>query len=185
LDPVIAGLVSSLQRPGGNVTGVTSLNAEVGPKRLELLHEILQGATIFALLVNPTNPRSAEATTRDLQAAAHALGLKLHILSASTEAEIEAAFSAVVGLQGAGLVIADDPFYATRSAELAELALRYAVPAVHQSREFTAAGGLAGFGGSTRESHGQAGIYTGRILKGERPAGNPAAGNSTKGQRTQ
>jgi putative ABC transport system substrate-binding protein len=171
-DPVAAGLVSSLNRPGGNVTGVTSLNAEVGPKRLELLHELRPAATRFALLVNPTNPRNAEASTRDLQAAARARRLELHVLQASTERELEQVFATLAGLRVGGLVIANETFFANRGEQLAALALRHAIPAVHQ-REFAAAGGLIGYGGNVTHSHGQAGAYVGRILRGEKPADLP------------
>jgi len=171
-DPVALGLVGSLNQPGGNVTGVTSLNAEVGPKRLELLHELIPAATEFALLINPTNPRNAEASTRDLEAAARVLRLKLHILRASTERELEDAFAALARLRVGGLVIANETFFANRGEQLAALGLRHAVPAVHQ-REFAGAGGLIGYGGSVTQSHGQAGVYVGRILKGEKPADLP------------
>jgi putative tryptophan/tyrosine transport system substrate-binding protein len=172
-DPVEAGLVSSLNRPAGNLTGVTSLNAEVGPKRLQLLHELLPATTAFALLVNPTNPRNAEASTRDLQAAARARRLELHVLRASTERELEEVFVTLARQQRAGgLVIANETFFANRGEQLAALALRHAIPAVHQ-REFAAAGGLIGYGGDVTHSHGQAGAYVGRILKGEKPADLP------------
>jgi putative ABC transport system substrate-binding protein len=172
-DPVEIGLVASLNRPGGNLTGVTSLNAQVGPKRLELLHELAPAATSFALLVNPTNPTNAERTSKSLQAAARERRVQLHIVNASTEGELDDAFATSAQLRTGGLVIANDTFYASRSELLATLALRHAVPAVHQSREFTVAGGLMGYGGSVTESHRQAGIYTGRILKGEKPADLP------------
>jgi putative tryptophan/tyrosine transport system substrate-binding protein len=171
-DPVAAGLVGGLSRPGGNVTGVSSLNAEVGPKRLQLLHELLPAATAFALLVNPTNPRNAEASTRDLQAAARARQLELRVVPASTEPELEEAFAALARLRVGGLVIANETFFANRGELLAALALRHAIPAVHQ-REFAAAGGLIGYGGNVTHSHGQAGAYVGRILRGEKPADLP------------
>ena len=171
-DPVATGLVPSLNRPGSNLTGVTSLNAEVGPKRLQLLHELLPAATTFALLVNPTNPRNAEATTRDLQAAARARGLELHVVEASTEPDLDAVFATLARLRAAGLVIANETFFANRGEQLAALALRHGVAAVHQ-REFAAAGGLIGYGGNVTQSHGQAGVYVGRILKGEKPADLP------------
>ena len=169
----MAGLVASLNRPDGNLTGVTSLNAEVGPKRLELLHKLVPAATSFALLVNPTNPKNAEATTRDLQAAARALGLQLQVLQAATEDEFEAALAKLLELRAGGLVIANETFFASRSEQLAALTLRRGIPAVHQSREFALAGGLMGYGGSIAQSHTQAGFYTGRILKGEKPADLP------------
>ena len=172
-DPIAVGLVAHLNRPGGNVTGVTSLNAEVGPKRLQILRELYPGATSFALLVNPANPRNAEATTRDLQAAARALRVQLHVLHASSEADFPPLFSALAQAKAAGLVIANETFFANRSEQLAALTLRHGVPAVHQSREFAAAGGLASYGGDVAESHRLAGVYAGRVLKGESPADLP------------
>ena len=172
-DPVVTGLVASLNRPGGNITGVTSLNAQVGPKRLELLHQVAPAATAFALLVNPTNPKNAEAATKDLQEAARILGLQLHVLNASTEADFDNALATLGRLRAGGLVIANETFFSTRSKQLAELTLRHSVPAVHQSREFAAAGGLMGYGGSVTQSHSQAGLYAGRILKGEKPGELP------------
>jgi putative tryptophan/tyrosine transport system substrate-binding protein len=172
-EPVAAGLVASLNRPGGNVTGVTSLNAQVGPKRLESLYELLPSATAFALLINPTNPANAEATTRSLQAAARALKLQLHVLNASKEEEFEGVFAKVRELGAAGLVIANETYYAMRSEPLGALAMRHRVPAAHQSPEFAQAGGLLSYGGDVMESHRQAGVYTGRVLKGERPADLP------------
>jgi putative tryptophan/tyrosine transport system substrate-binding protein len=171
-DPVAAGLIGSLSRPGGNVTGVTSLNAEVGPKRLQFLHELLPAATAFALLVNPTSPRNAEASTKDLQAAAQALRLELRILQASTERDLDEVFATLARPRVGGLVIANETFFANRGEQLAALALRHAIPAAHQ-REFAAAGGLIGYGGDVTQSHGQAGIYVGRIVKGEKPADLP------------
>jgi putative tryptophan/tyrosine transport system substrate-binding protein len=170
-DPVAAGLVASLNRPGGNLSGVTSQNAQVGPKRLELLQEVSPTSTVYALLVNQTNPIHI-VTTKDLQAAADARGLQLHVLNASTEADFQAVFAKVVEL-GANLVIANEIFFGSRSEQLAAFAVRNAVPAVHQSPDFARAGGLMSYGGSIRESHSQAGIYTGRILKGEKPADLP------------
>jgi putative ABC transport system substrate-binding protein len=172
-DPITAGLIASLNRPGGNITGVVSLNAQVGPKRLELLHELLPDATVFTLLVNPTNPRNVEPTVKALQAAAGALGLKLHVLHAGTEEDFDRAFVTLRDLRASGLVIANDTFYGVRSKQLGALASRNGVPAVHQSREFAAGGGLMSYGGSVKQSHGAAGIYTGRILKGEKPTDLP------------
>ena len=172
-DPVAAGLVASLDRPGGNLTGVTSLNAQVGPKRLQLLHELVPKATAIALLVNPTNPKNAEATTKDLQAAASARGLKLHVLDAATESDLDSVFPKLLALKVAGLVVANETFFANRSEQLAALSVLHAVPTAHQSREFALAGGLLGYGGNIKELHGQAGVYTGRILKGEKPADLP------------
>jgi ABC-type uncharacterized transport system substrate-binding protein len=172
-EPVAAGLVASLNKPGGNMTGVTSLNAQVGPKRLEALYELLPAASTFALLVNPTNPRNAEATVGSMQAAARALKLKLPLIQASSESEFDGAFAKVRELRAAGLVIANETYFAMRSDALGLLAQRHAVPAAHQSREFALAGGLMSYGGDTMESHRQAGVHTGRVLKGEKPADLP------------
>ena len=173
VDPVRLGFVASLNRPGGNVTGVTSLNLEVAPKRLELLHELLPAATVMALLVNPTDSVLAETTTRDLQAAAHSLGLKLHVLNASTERDFDGVFAQLVQLGAGGLVIGSDGFFTARSEQLGALALRHAVPTVYENREFTAAGGLISYGGSLADSYRLTGVYTGRILKGEKPGDLP------------
>jgi putative ABC transport system substrate-binding protein len=172
-DPVATGLVGSMNRPGGNLTGITSLNSQVAPKRLELLHEIAPGATIFALLVNPSNPANAETSTKDLTEAARALGLQLHVLNASTENDFDAAFTMLAGLHAAGLVIANDAFFNARSKQLGALALRHSVAAAHQSWEFAEGGGLLSYGGSFQQTHSQAGAYVGRILKGEKPAELP------------
>jgi putative ABC transport system substrate-binding protein len=172
-EPVAAGLVASLPKPGGNLTGVTSLNAQVGPKRLESLYELLPAASTFALLANPTNPRNAEATVGSMQAAARALKLKLELVHASSESEFDGVFAKVRELRAAGLVIANETYYAMRSDALGVLAQRHAVPAAHQSREFALAGGLMSYGGDVMESHRQAGVYTGRVLKGEKPADLP------------
>ena len=172
-EPVAAGVVASLNKPGGNITGVTSLNAQVGPKRLEALYELLPAATAFALMVNPTNPRNAEATTRSMQTAAQALKLQIHILQASREDEFDAVFSKARSLGASGLVIANETYYAMRSDPLGRLAQRHAMPAAHQSREFAVAGGLMSYGGDVMESHRQAGIHTGRVLKGEKPVDLP------------
>jgi putative tryptophan/tyrosine transport system substrate-binding protein len=172
-DPVAAGLVASLARPGGNVTGVTSLNTELGPKRLELLRELIPTATVVAVLVNPTSPSIAEPFLRDLQSAARTLGLQLHILNAGTERDFDAVFASFVQLRAAALVIAPDAMFISRSEQLAALTLRHAVPAIAQFREFAAAGGLMSYGGSFTEAARQVGVYTGRILKGEKPADLP------------
>jgi putative ABC transport system substrate-binding protein len=177
-DPLSLGLVASLSRPGGNVTGVTQLIVEVAPKRLELLHELLPAATVMALLVNPSGPTAA-ATIGDTQAAARELGIELHTLHASTEEEIEEAFAKLAQLGAAALVIGSDPFFNTRTHQLAALALRQALPAIYQVGEFTRAGGLLGYGGSTRTSYYTAGTLVGRILKGEKPADLPVQ-RSTK-----
>jgi putative tryptophan/tyrosine transport system substrate-binding protein len=172
-DPVASGLVASLNRPGGNLTGVTTLNVEVGPKRLELLHELVPTATIIGLLVNPTSPTLAEPTTRHLQAAARALGLQLHVLHASAERDFDSVFATLAQLRAGALVIGPDPFFNSRSEQLAALTVRHAVPAIYQYREFAAAGGVMSYGGSFTDQSRQAGVYTGRILKGEKPADLP------------
>ena len=172
-DPVEIGLVASLNRPGGNVTGVTSLNVEVGPKRLELLRELLPSATVFALLVNPATPAVAEPFTRDLQAAARALGLDLHVLHASSEHDFDAVFAALVQLRAGALVIGPDNFFTARSEQLAALTVRHAVPAIYQFRRFAAAGGLMSYGSSETEYYRLVGMYAARILKGEKPRDLP------------
>jgi putative ABC transport system substrate-binding protein len=171
--PVAEGLVASLNRPGGNLTGVTSLNVEVGPKRLELLHEVVPSATSMALLINPTNPSIAEPFSRALQAAARALGLQLHVLHASSEGEIEVAFATLVKLGAGGLVIMPDQLFLVRSEQLAALTVRHAVPSVHLFRKFAAAGGLMSYGTEEAEYYRLVGIYVGRILKGEKPSDLP------------
>ena len=171
-DPIAIGLVGSLDRPGGNLTGVSSLNVEVTPKRLEILHELVPTAAVIAVLVNPTSP-TADSQLRNLQAAARALGLQLHVLHASTERDFDTVFVTLLQLRAGGLVVASDGFFATHSEQLAALTVRHAVPAIHQSRDFSIAGGLMSYGGSFVESHRQAGVYTGRILKGDKPADLP------------
>ena len=131
-DPVRLGLVASLNRPGGNVTGVTQMNVEVAPKRLELLHELVPTASVMALLVNPTDPALAETTTKEMQAAARTLGLELHVLNASTERDFDAVFAKLIQLRAGGLVIGADAFFTSQSEQLAALAVRHAVPAIYQ-----------------------------------------------------
>jgi ABC-type uncharacterized transport system substrate-binding protein len=178
-DPLQMDLVASLSRPAANVTGATGLNVEVAPKRLELLHELIPTATIVALLVNPTSP-AAETLSRELLAAARTLGLQLHVLEAAAERDFETVFATLVQLRARGLVIASaDPFFTGRREQLAALALRHAVPAIYQYREFAAAGGLMSYGGSITDTYRLAGVYTGRILKGEKPADLPVQ-QSTK-----
>ncbi|MBI3515888.1 MAG: ABC transporter substrate-binding protein [Proteobacteria bacterium] len=178
-DPVRLGLVASLDRPGGNLTGATLQAVELGPKRLELLHELVPTAAIIAVLVNPTNP-VAETVSQDMQAAARTLGLQLHFLHASTERDLDSVFATLVQLQAGGLVIGSgDPFFNSRSKQLGALSARYAVPTIYQYREFAVAGGLMSYGGSITDSYRLAGVYTGRILKGEKPANLPVQ-QSTK-----
>ena len=169
-DPVEVGLVTSLNRPGGNLTGVVTLNVEVAAKRMELLHELVPTATIIAALVNPTAPVLAETATRDLQAAARTLGLQLHVLQASSEREIDTAFATLDQLRAGGLVIGTDALFNSRSEQLAALTVRHALPAIYQFREFVSAGGLMSYGTTVVDTYRPLGIYTGRILKGEKPA---------------
>jgi putative tryptophan/tyrosine transport system substrate-binding protein len=169
-DPVEAGVVASLNRPGGNITGVTTLGVEVGGKRLELLHELVPTASIVAFIVNPAQ-RAVE--SQSMQAAARVLGLQFHILHANAERDFEAVFASLAQLRAGGLVIGGDAFLISRSEQLAALALRYAVPAIFQYREFVAAGGLMSYGGNLTDATHLVGVYTGRILKGEKPADLP------------
>jgi putative ABC transport system substrate-binding protein len=173
VDPVEAGLVSNLSRPSGNLTGVSSLNTQLGPKRLELLHEIASAGTTFAVVVDPSNPKNALASAQNLQQAAGNLGIKLEVLNASAEADFEPVFAKLAELKANGLVINNDPFFSAHTKQLAELTLRDLIPAAHQSREFAVAGGLLSYGGSIPQSHHQAGVYVGRILRGEKVADLP------------
>ena len=174
-DPVQFGLVASLNRPGGNLTGVTTLNLEMTPKRLQVLRELLPTTTIMAVLVNPTNaPATVETEVRQVQAAAHTLGLQMvHVLQASTERDLDSAFSTLIQRRAGGLVISADTFFSGKSVELAALASRHAVPTISPYRDFVTAGGLMSYGGSVTELYRLAGVYTGRILKGEQPADLP------------
>jgi putative tryptophan/tyrosine transport system substrate-binding protein len=172
-DPLRLGLVASLSHPGGNVTGVTQLNAVVSPKRLELLHELLPTARVMALLVNPASPTLAEIETNGALPAAHDLGVELHVLNASSERDIEEAFAKLAHLGANGLVIGADAFFTSRTKLLAALAARYKVPAVYENRDFTAAGGLLSYGGMITDAYRLTGVYVGRILKGEKPAELP------------
>jgi putative ABC transport system substrate-binding protein len=177
-DPVQIGLVARLSRPGGNVTGVTQLNVEVMPKRLELAHELVPAATTIALLVNPTNPNAAT-QLRDLQAAARALGLQLHVLHASNELDFDPVFATIAQLRAKVLVIGTDGFFISQNERLAALTLHHGVPAIFQGRAFVAAGGLISYAGNTEDSYRLAGVYAGRILKGEKPGELPVQ-QSTK-----
>ena len=172
-DPVRLGLVPSLNRPGGNVTGVTQANTEITPKRLQLLHELVPSASVMALLVNPANPIVSETNMKEVQAAARTLGLELHVLNASTDRDFDEVFAKLIELRVGGLVIGADPFFTSRSEQLAALAVHHAVPAVYSNREFAVAGGLMGYGGSLTDSYRTAGYYTGRVLRGEKPAELP------------
>jgi putative tryptophan/tyrosine transport system substrate-binding protein len=172
-DPIKLGLVASLGRPGGNVTGSTQLSVEVGPKRLELARELFPAATTFALLVNPANPLAAT-VSKDLETVADTLGMRLHVLRASTEADFETAFATAAQLRAAALVISTpDPWFGSHAAQLGALGLRHSVPAIYFRREFAAAGGLMSYGANITETYRLAGLYAGRILKGEKPADLP------------
>jgi putative ABC transport system substrate-binding protein len=173
VDPVEVGLVASLSRPGGNLTGVTNLNAEVGPKRLELVHELLPAATNVAALVDPTSPTVAEAFLRGLQAAAQAFGVRLHVLHVSTQSDLDTVFATLAQLRASALVIGPGTLFAGRSKQLGSLSVRYALPTIFQYREFVAAGGLMSYGSDETEYYRLVGIYVGRILKGEKPADLP------------
>jgi len=172
IDPVQAGLVASLNRPGGNVTGLAILTAELAAKRLELLHEALPTTTVVALLVNPTTPLT-EPETRGVRDAARSLGLQLHVLNASTESEINTAFGILVELRAGALVVSVDTFINNQRAQIVALAARHAVPAIYGVREFATSGGLMSYGNDLVDSYRQSGIYAAKILKGEKPADLP------------
>jgi len=178
-DPVRLGLVSSLNSPGGNITGVTQASAELAPKRLQLLHELVQAANVIGLLVNPANPDLSDFATREVPLAAKTFGLKIHVLNASTEHDLDASFAKLTELRAGGLVIAGDAFFTSRAEQLGTLALRHAVPAVYQARKFVLAGGLLSYGADITDAYRLAGNYTGRVLKGDKPAELPVQ-QSTK-----
>ena len=179
-DPVQLGLVASLNRPGGNVTGLAQLAVEVAPKRLELLHEVVPTARIIALLVDPTDPAISEKTTRGVQAAARSLGLELHVLNVSTERDLDAVFANLSQLRAGGLVISGGQFFNSRRKQLAAMALQHALPTIFPYRDLDAAAdGLMSYGASLTDAYRLAGTYTGRVLKGEKPADMPVQ-QSTK-----
>lgn len=171
-DPVRLGLVTSLSRPGGNLTGVSNLNIEIGPKRLQLLQELMPTATVFGALLNPGSP-NAETVAGDLRTAAAARGLELHVLHAVADRDLEPAFVNLARLRAAGLVIGADNFFNARSELLAQLSVHHAIPAIYQTQGFAAAGGLMSYGGSLQEAARLLGLYAGRILKGDKPADLP------------
>ena len=173
MDPVRVGLVSSLDRPGGNITGVTQLNLEVAPKRLELLHELIPKGNVVGFLINPANAANAKGETADVEAAASRLGVEIRVLNASTERDFDAVFAKLAQLKAAGLVIGSDAFFVSRQEQLAALAARHSVPAVFENRQFVVAGGLMSYGGSLTDAYRLAGVYTGRVLKGEKPSDLP------------
>ena len=171
-DPIRDGLVASLARPGGNLTGFTVINVELMPKRLDLLFELVPETRVIALLVNPNNP-TAETIMGDVQEAARVKGMQLDIVKAGTESEIETAFAFLVQLQAGALVVGGDPFFNSRREQLAALASRHAIPAIYEYREFPAAGGLISYGPSLTNTWREVGIYAGKILKGAKPADLP------------
>ena len=172
VDPVKLGFVASLNRPGGNATGIYLFTAALEPKKLELLHELVPKAVVIGVLVNPRNP-NVESVSTGLQTAARTLGLQTYVVNADTQREVGAAFATFVEQRIGALVVAADPFFNSQRAELVALAARYAIPAIYEWREFAVAGGLMSYGTSLSEAYRQAGIYTGRILKGEKPANLP------------
>jgi ABC-type uncharacterized transport system substrate-binding protein len=171
-DPVAAGLVASLARPGVNLTGVTTLSAEIAAKRLELLHELLPTISAVALLINPNN-RDSENSQRNAEMAARSLGLQLHVIRAGSTNEIDAAFKGFKQLKAGALIVAADAFFNSRSEQLAALALQYAIPTVYQYRNFAVAGGLISYGANITDAYRLVGIYTAQILKGKKPADLP------------
>jgi putative ABC transport system substrate-binding protein len=172
-DPVGLGLVASLSRPGGNITGVTQLTTGLVPKQLEVLHEMLPTARVVALLVNPTHPATAKVETSEALSAAGTLGLDLHVLNASAETDFDGIFPKLTELKAGGLVISADAIFSSRSEQLGELTARRAVPAAYKGREFAAAGGLMSYGTSLIDSYRLAGVYTARVLKGAKPTDLP------------
>jgi len=172
-DPVQLGLVASLNRPGGNVTGIAQLAIEVAPKRLELLHEMIPKARIIALLADPTDRAIFENTTRGAQSAARSLGLELHVLNVSTDHDLDAAFANLAQSRAGGVVISGGQFFNSRSKQLAAAALQHAVPTISPYVDIAGAGGLMSYGTSITDAYRLAGIYTGRVLKGEKPADLP------------
>jgi putative ABC transport system substrate-binding protein len=179
LDPIKLGLVASLNRPGGNITGVTQLSSELLSKRLGLLHDLLPAAATIGFLVNP-DYSGAESQTRDLQQAARTLGLQVHILNAGADAEIDAAFAEFAKLRVGAVFVGAGPSFTGRAEQFTRLAERYALPTFYQYREYALAGGLISYGASLADSYRQAGVYTGRILKGEKPADLPPVLQPTK-----
>ena len=178
-DPVEVGLVASLSRPGGNMTGVANLTVEIGAKQLEFLHELVPAATVIALLVNPTDPIIVETLSKDLQTAARAIQRQMLVVSASTEREIDAVFTTLVQQKVGALVVGNDPFFNARPDQLVALAAGHAVPAIYPYREFATAGGLMSYGSNFADTYRLVGVYTGQILKGEKPADLPVQ-QSTK-----
>jgi len=177
-DPVRLGLVASLARPGGNLTGVNFFNAELATKRLELLRDLVPGATRVAVLVNPANATTAESTLREMASAAHAMGLQILVFKTSTSRQIDAAFDTFVRERPDALFVDPDPFFISRRIQLVHLASRHAVPATYGLREFVEAGGLMSYGPNVADAFRQVGAYTGNILKGAKPADLPVTQSS-------
>jgi ABC-type uncharacterized transport system substrate-binding protein len=171
-DPVALGFVAGLNQPGGNLTGVASLVDEIGPKRLELVHELLPTSSVFAVLVNPTSP-AAETVSGDAQSAARALGQTVHILNASTESEVDGAFARLAQLRAGALLVTNDPFFNNHPDKFVALAARHAIPVIYPWREFVVTGGLMSYGTSIVHAYRQVAIYVARIIKGEKPASLP------------
>ena len=171
-DPIKLGLVASLNRPGGNVTGVTQLSSELVAKRLGLLHDLIPTATLIGLLVDPTDPRT-ETQTREMQETAHALGLQIHVLNSSTEGEINTAFAMLPQLRLGALLVGTSNLFSRRREQVVALAAQQRVPAIYQYREYAVAGGLISYGTSITDAYRLAGVYSGRVLKGEKPADLP------------
>jgi putative tryptophan/tyrosine transport system substrate-binding protein len=180
-DPLTLGLVARLDGPGGNVTGIASLSIGMTPKRLQLLYEVVPTARVMALLVNPANPIVAEVQAREARSAAQTLGLNLHVLNASTERDFDPVFASLRELRVGGLVISAEPLFRSRETQLGELTVRHAIPAIAYGREFPVAGGLLSYEGGSREAYRLAGVYTGRVLRGEKPADLPVQ-QATKGE---
>jgi putative tryptophan/tyrosine transport system substrate-binding protein len=170
-DPVAAGLIASLNRPGGNLTGTTIMALQMGPKRLELLRQLLPNATAMTMLINPALPNTFEA--RELQDAARSLGLQMNVLNASTESQIDTAFATIVQQRAGALIVATDPFLLGQRDQLVRLTAHHAIPAMYFLREFVEAGGLMSYGPNIANGYRQAGVYTGRVLKGDKPADLP------------
>jgi putative tryptophan/tyrosine transport system substrate-binding protein len=173
VDPVRVGLVASLNRPGGNITGVANLGAELAGKRFDLLHESLPTTAVVALLVNPTNPGNTETETTSLRDTTSSLGFQLHILSASTASEIDAAFATLAEIRAGALIVSADPFFTNRKDQIVALAARHAIPATYVWREFAESGGLMSYGPALGDGARLAGTYTGKILKGAKPSDLP------------
>jgi putative ABC transport system substrate-binding protein len=177
-DPVAIGLVASLNQPGGNITGVTNLGTELMQKQLEMLQRLVPTATIMAVLINPTDPSLAESTAKDAKTAARKLGVQLHLLNAHTVSDLDGVFATMVQLRVGAVIVSPGAFFFSRRDQIAELATRYAMPAIYYVREFPAAGGLMSYGVSVSDGYRLAGIYVGRILRGEQPSDLPVQGST-------